>query len=116
MKLPELEPVFIVFDGPPGPKAPGFIEVETSAGFSVKAGEWCPYGDYWTLGPLVALSDANATIAEAYAQGKKDALLNAAKVVELFDDATMQNDYMIDSGDCAEILLALAAAPKQEKT
>ncbi len=65
--------------------------------------------------PLVTISDANAAITEAYAQGKKDALIHAAKVVELFDDATMQNDYMIDSGDCAEILVALAAAPKQEK-
>ena len=74
MKLPELEPVFIVFDGPPGPKAPGFIEVETSAGFSVNAGEWKPYGNYWTLGPLVTLSAANAAIQAAYGQGKKDAV------------------------------------------
>ena len=37
-----------------------------------------------------------------------EALRHAAKVVELFDDATMQNDYMIDSKDCAEILEGLA--------
>jgi dihydrofolate reductase (trimethoprim resistance protein) len=36
------------------------------------------------------------------------ALRFAAQVVELYDDATMDNDYMIDSGDCAGILSALA--------
>ena len=43
------------------------------------------------------------------------ALLFAANVVELFDDATTQDDYMIDSNECAGILRALpdylAAAP-----
>lgn len=36
------------------------------------------------------------------------ALRHAAKVIELYDDATMRADYMIDSGECAGILNALA--------
>ena len=49
-----------------------------------------------------------------------EALRHAAKVVELFDDATWANCYMIDSADCAWILEGLAeyyestAAPSQE--
>lgn len=34
-------------------------------------------------------------------------LKHAAEVVELYDDATMQNDHMIDSSDCHGILNAL---------
>lgn len=30
----------IVFDGPPGPEAGRFVEIENSAGYSVNAGEW----------------------------------------------------------------------------
>ena len=33
-------PINIVFDGPPGPEGPRFIEVETDDGRSVRAGEW----------------------------------------------------------------------------
>jgi hypothetical protein len=36
------------------------------------------------------------------------ALRFAAQVIELWDDATMDNDYMADSGDCAAILNVLA--------
>lgn len=46
--------------------------------------------------PVKGVSDAPA------------ALRFAAQVVELYDDATMGNDYMIDSRDCAGILSALA--------
>jgi len=40
--------------------------------------------------------------------GAASALKFAAQVVELYDDATMRDDYMIDSGECAGILNALA--------
>lgn len=36
------------------------------------------------------------------------ALRLAARVIELYDDATMKDDYMLDSSDCAGILDALA--------
>lgn len=40
----------IVFDGPPGPTAGRFVEVETDAGKSIKVGEWIDSGDgYWRL-------------------------------------------------------------------
>jgi hypothetical protein len=42
--------VDIVFDGPPGPEAPRFIEVEDSKGQSVSVGEWFQREDgYWVL-------------------------------------------------------------------
>ena len=33
-------PINIVFDGPPGPEGPRFIEVETDDGRSIGVGEW----------------------------------------------------------------------------
>jgi hypothetical protein len=60
-KLNSAEPVFIVFDGPPDHISPRFVEVETSAGFSVKAGEWNPYGDYWKLGPFFTTPQPDRT-------------------------------------------------------
>ena len=35
-----LAPINIVFDGPPGPEGPRFIEVETDDGRSIGVGEW----------------------------------------------------------------------------
>ena len=39
----------IVFDGPPGPVAGRFIDVEDEHGMSFKAGEWEQRGEYWHL-------------------------------------------------------------------
>lgn len=40
----------IVFDGPPGPEAGRFVEVENDAGESIKFGEWVQRPDgYWAL-------------------------------------------------------------------
>ena len=40
----------IVFDGPPGPEAGRFVEVEDNAGRSLKFGEWVHRPDgYWVL-------------------------------------------------------------------
>jgi len=36
-----------------------------------------------------------------------DSLRHAAQVIELYDDATMQGDYMLSSTDCAGIIEAL---------
>ena len=33
-------PINVIFDGPPGPEGPRFIEVETDGGRSIRAGEW----------------------------------------------------------------------------
>ncbi len=49
----EGEPLFITFDGPPGPEGPRFIDVHTTDGRSVRAGEWIERHDgYWGLGPF----------------------------------------------------------------
>lgn len=47
-----MKPVFIVFDGPPSHDSGRFVEVETSDGKSVSAGEWKQDGGYWNLGPF----------------------------------------------------------------
>lgn len=39
----------IIFDGPPGPEAGRFVEVETRFGHSVNVGEWKQRGKFWVL-------------------------------------------------------------------
>ena len=40
----------VVFDGPPGPRAGRFVEVEDEAGRSIDVGEWVERPDgYWAL-------------------------------------------------------------------
>jgi hypothetical protein len=40
----------VVFDGPPGPEAPRFVEVEDERGKSMNFGEWVQRPDgYWAL-------------------------------------------------------------------
>ena len=42
--------VDIVFDGPPGPVAGRFVEVEDESGASIRFGEWVERDDgYWVL-------------------------------------------------------------------
>lgn len=42
--------VYVIFDGPPGPEAGRFVEVEDADGNSIRAGEWADRGDgYWSL-------------------------------------------------------------------
>jgi len=41
--------IHIVFDGPPGPEAGRFVEVEDSDGRSICYGDWVQRGDYWHL-------------------------------------------------------------------
>lgn len=42
--------VDIVFDGPPGPTAGRFVEVENERGASISVGEWIERADgYWAL-------------------------------------------------------------------
>jgi len=44
------ETIDIVFDGPPGPEAGRFVEVENMEGESIKVGEWVKREDgYWVL-------------------------------------------------------------------
>jgi hypothetical protein len=38
--ISQLDHVDIVFDGPPGPDGPRFVEVENAMGQSIKFGEW----------------------------------------------------------------------------
>ncbi len=57
----DLVEVDIVFDGPPGPEAGRFVEVERD-GKSISAGEWVKREDgYWVLRMGVLARDAGAT-------------------------------------------------------
>ncbi len=48
--LTYLYPIWIVFDGPPGPKAGRFVEIEDASGKSIKVGEWLEReGGLWAL-------------------------------------------------------------------
>ena len=41
--------IHVVFDGPPGPVAGRFVEVENADGASIGVGRWEERGDYWHL-------------------------------------------------------------------
>jgi hypothetical protein len=44
------EYIDIVFNGPPGPQAPQFVEVENEQGASIRVGTWIDRDDgYWAL-------------------------------------------------------------------
>jgi hypothetical protein len=60
-------PIHIVFDGPPGPDGPRFIEAEDSEGRSITVGQWREYGTsgHWALTiPAPPPSDALHRIAD----------------------------------------------------
>lgn len=45
-----MDHIDIVFDGPPGPEAGRFVEVEDSTGASIRVGTWVQREDgYWVL-------------------------------------------------------------------
>lgn len=45
-----MDAINIIFDGPPGPEAGRFVEVETDAGRSINVGEWRKRSDgLWAL-------------------------------------------------------------------
>jgi hypothetical protein len=91
----------VILDGPPGPEAGRFIEIETDDGRSIRAGEWYQRPDgYWALrlacraaqvptgpsleevGPLIAwLTEAAVRSADAGASKNAGMLTWAAQVV-----------------------------------
>jgi hypothetical protein len=45
-----MESIRIIFDGPPGPEAPRFVEVEDEQGNSIQVGEWVETtAGFWAL-------------------------------------------------------------------
>lgn len=47
--LPDRGRINLVFDRPPGPVLPGFIEAEDACGNSIRVGEWHQEGAKWVL-------------------------------------------------------------------
>jgi hypothetical protein len=55
-------PIHIVFDGPPGPDGPRFVEIERPDGRSVRAGTWHQREDgLWEIRPYEAHPDDRKT-------------------------------------------------------
>lgn len=58
--------------------------------------------------PTVVLSEKIEPAAPAVQGDAKDEVYEfAAKVIELFDDATMRAGHMLDAGECATVIRAL---------
>ncbi len=51
LQAARVESICSIFDGPPGPEAPRFIEVEDAEGNSISVGDWVELEDrgYWAL-------------------------------------------------------------------
>ena len=63
-----------IFDGPPGPEAGRFVEVENDEGRSVNVGEWTQREEYWAL----VVPDR---FDEGYQIGRDEALEDAANAL-----------------------------------
>ena len=55
-----MEPLYIVFDGPPGHQSGRFVEVENSDGEGLSGGEWKQAGEFWRLGPVFSAKAIDA--------------------------------------------------------
>jgi hypothetical protein len=55
----------IVFDGPPGPEAGRFVEVETDNGASIKIGTWVKREDGWWALRITELPSVEAATTAA---------------------------------------------------
>jgi len=63
--------VDIVFDGPPGPEAGRFVEVEDASGKSIKLGEWLQRPDgSWAL--RIQATGAGGSVVDAAPAGEDD--------------------------------------------
>lgn len=72
---------YVIFDGPPGPEAGRFIEVETSSGESVRVGEWTRRSDgLWALGPFVETSHCSALAREC--ERLRNELVDALRLLQ----------------------------------
>lgn len=66
-----MQEVYVVFDGPPGPEAGRFVEVETKEQESVGGIPWEKFNSatfgheddgFWRLGPLVMLDEEDKVL------------------------------------------------------
>ena len=79
----------IIFDGPPGPEAGRFVEVETDDGKSIKIGEWEERPDgMWAL-------RIDAAEQKCYAEAKLRELVEAAEERDRIENLE-EPDYFPD--------------------
>ena len=68
------KPLYVIFDGPPGPQSGRFVELEAADGQSVVSGaRWEQHGDsgaYWRLGPFFEAAEI-ALLREALEAGRE---------------------------------------------
>lgn len=78
----------IVFDGPPGPEAGRFVEVENKAGASIGVGHWIERGDgMWALRIPTTADEVRRGIVE-YLRGPDAALAIIEREPRTMDDIT----------------------------
>lgn len=75
------------------------IDRDTAIQWAADAGVEDTRTGYW----LFTLDHLQILIARA----QNEAFEQAAMTIELYDDATMKHDYMLDSSECAGIIRAL---------
>lgn len=110
----------IVFDGPPGPTAGRFIEVEDAAGKSIRFGKWLQRSDgYWVF--RIASPESAQVAARKIAAEKLERVADAALEVVYHRDVIMEAglkndmagmDQLIEDGKdiYPELVRALKAA------
>lgn len=86
----------IVFDGPPGPEAGRFVEVENDKGESIRFGEWLQRPDgYWVLRFISA-------------EAVQEKLALARKELETAGDILGEEGYFSRARDIQSTLAILA--------
>jgi hypothetical protein len=96
----DMKYVDIVFDGPPGPVAGRFVEVEDATGASIRIGEWVQDGDLWRL--RIPDPRENAALRQSHANIL--ALLNPFNPEETIEGAirNLQQALLSEQGNVAD--------------
>jgi hypothetical protein len=90
----------IVFDGPPGPEAGRFVEVEDASGKSVRFGEWVRRPDgFWAL--RIAASPALIAAAPATLKALRGCL-------NYIENTEAELGIRLDCGNAARAVIAKA--------
>ena len=117
---PQGDAVDIVFDGPPGPEAGRFVEVENAQGQSIRFGEWVQRPDgYWALRFARALLHAFPpdvrSAPEGFVMAPREPTIDMYCAGDEAIVMAIQPDTILDGITPAQKCYAamLAAAPKE---
>ena len=117
---PQGDAIDIVFDGPPGPEAGRFVEVENAQGQSIRFGEWVQRPDgYWALRFARALLHAFPpdvrSAPEGFVMAPREPTIDMYCAGDEAIVMAIQPDTILDGITPAQKCYAamLAAAPKE---